>query len=924
MTRLLSFFDIEPILTPLQTGQLIITPNQRLASRIHSAYAIYCQSQGRKVVDAPQVYSLNNWLEQCWQRLLITADPLALKLKPLTLPQELTLWEQIVNESDLGAALLRPVATAQQAAAAYRLLVDWRLPVYISDSSEAMRQSFLADEDSAVLLTWIDQFEHRCADQGWLPSARRSERLLQAFEQAVLAPVGDCLGIGFEDIPPLQKAVLDAAGSFALFDAERTPAQVSVLECDSVDQEFVAAAVWAKQTLKNDPQASVAIVVPNLAQQRQQMQRVLLEVFDPGYNTPLNVQGGINPRRNLPFNFSAGYPLIEAPIIVAAMHALALNLQQIDLQMLEQICQSPFYQLGEADLACQSRLIALLREQREFTISSARFRQLADKVAASCDDKHWLFADALQQQATLSRAVANKQLTLGQWLPIISELLSSIGWPGSRTVDSIEYQQLMQWQQALDQLASLELVSAALGFNEVVALLRGIVSRQIFQPQTSDSALQVLGTLEAAGLQFSHIWLQSITDQQWPAAPAPNPLLPLNLQREKHMPHATADRELQYAKNLSHRFIHSAKHLIVSAPKVVDDNPAGVSQLFSQYPTITLEQLLGRSLQKLVPLIEIRRRHFEAKKLQTIDVGDAPPLLVDEKISGGVSLFASQSACPFRAFANHRLGLRALPEPEAGLNAADRGSLLHRALQLSWEKIKTQESLLALDDQQLQQLCFETSQYAVIELSQRKPVLSGKRFQQLEVQRLQQLIGAWLVIEKQRAAFVVEGTESRQQFEYKQLKLETRIDRIDRMTDNSLLVIDYKTGNANVSQWWGDRPDAPQMPLYSHLLERTDDQVGAIAFAQLHTSGCSFKGVGDEAFPEPALKWQDKTRADAGELDWQQLKLHWEKVLSVLADDFIAGKSAVDPKHDPATSAKTCQYCDLSSVCRVNHQELLP
>jgi len=76
------------------------------------------------------------------------------------------------------------------------------------------------------------------------------------------------------------------------------------------------------------------------------------------------------------------------------------------------------------------------------------------------------------------------------------------------------------------------------------------------------------------------------------------------------------------------------------------------------------------------------------------------------------------------------------------------------------------------------------------------------------------------------------------------------------------------------------------------------------------------KGVGAEQLPEPKLQWQDKYKTEAGVIDWDQLKQHWGKVLATLAADFMAGKASVDPKQP----VKTCQYCDLSSTCRIKHQ----
>ncbi|ARN75868.1 PD-(D/E)XK nuclease family protein [Oceanicoccus sagamiensis] len=924
----LSFFDVKPIWQPLAAGQLILTPNQRLASRIRTAYAIACGQINAPVVDAPAVYSISQWIDRCWQQLLGRADPLALTVKPLTATQEHALWEQIVAGSNLGAALLRPSATAQQAASAYRTLIDWR-----QDLSQAdLREQLTADEDAAVLLQWVDQFEQRCENHHWLPSAKITERVIQAFTQGVLAQEERILAIGFEDITPLHQHLMKSAGGYTEYSPLSEAASVNVVECDSSQQELLAAAVWAKHILKNTPQARVAIVIPDLAQQRQAVHRVLLEVFDPAYNQPLDELGAASPRRNMPFNFSAGYPLIEAPIISASINALSLAFQTVDIDTLQTLCQSSFYAQDVNDEELFSRLILAVREERMFELSVARFRQLAEKISIAYQQHEaeqqgiapeqiepWPFVTKLQAIAELSRShnLGQSRSAL-QWRETFEQVVDLLGWPGQRRLDSTEYQQVSQWQQILTEFSSLNFVTGAMSYSEAVTALRSILSRHIFQPQSADSSLQILGTLEAAGLQFSHLWLQSMSEKVWPPAPSPNPLLPFALQRQEGMPHASAERELRFARNLSQRFLASAQHIVVSSPAVIDDNPASVSSLFDAYPRSSLERVLGRSLDALVPLSEIRRRHFESQALEGFDAGLAPVLSAGEKVRGGSSLFASQSACPFRAFATHRLALRALPQPELGLNAADRGSILHRALELIWQKLKNQQALLDLSDDQLKQLCQETSRYTLNEFSQKLSHRLGERNQQLEQQRLQPLLLAWLGIEKKRADFTVTATEARQVFHVKDLTLETRIDRVDTLEDGSSVIIDYKTGNTAINKWWGDRPDEPQLPLYSMLADNGGDTVGGIAFAQIRADGSAIKGVGAEDSPEAALQWKEKYKTDAGVMGWSQLKQHWQKILSALAEDFMAGKATVDPK----APAKTCQYCDLSSTCRINHQQV--
>lgn len=929
MPRLISLFDVAPIMANLAAGQLILTPNQRLASRISTAYAIACQQQGQAVVVAPEVYSLDVWIQSQWQQLLQQGDAIA-RGAVLGSTQELILWEQLVSASERGASLLRPAETARQAASAYQLLMQWRvlrkidplqpslLAPDLAIAGQPLETLFHNDEDASCLLEWARGFEQQCADNHWIATAHLAGYCQAAFAEGRLDSPGTILGIGFEDLAPLHRQLLASAGEFSVVGEAAAAAEVQVVECESSNQELLAAAVWAKQQLKYDTDAVVAVVIPDLTKQRETVARIFQQVFDPDF-AAIAGDTAASGRKNLPFNLSAGCPLVQAPLIKAALDILSLANRELAIETFITICQSPFCCLEESDSDNIAALLTAVYEQQDPQLSTARFRRLAEQVSTA---EEWSFVGVLQQLAqSLRSSLTQKTAPLTVWSGLFQEALATAGWPGRRSLDTIEYQQLTQWQKSLALFEGLQAVVGDSNFFTALSILQGLLAQQVFQAQSADSPLQVLGTLEAAGLRFTHLWLASQSEKQWPPAPVPHALIPTVLQRQLAMPHATAERELHYAQNLGQRFSHSADKLVVSYPAVIDNNPVAISRLYASYPRCDIEQLLGRALSSLNPVDEVRRRCFKSAQLERFDPGNAPVLQEGQTVKGGISVFTSQSACPFKAFVSHRLGIKALPVAQLGLSPGERGSLLHRSMELVWKKLHAHSDLIALDDEGVQQLADEAVIYAVDGLSKNNRWLAGQRFNLLEKQRLSKLISAWLHIEKSRVPFTVDAVEAESQFSFKTLNIRSRIDRMDRLADNTLVIIDYKSGETSSNAWWGARPDEPQLPLYSHIASRQGEQVSGIAFAQLKRSRQALKGVGSEDNPEPLLAWTDKHRNDSGALNWEQLQLQWTRVLETLAEDFIAGNARVDPKKP----LQSCQYCDYGSICRVEFQSrLLP
>ena len=258
-------------------------------------------------------------------------------------------------------------------------------------------------------------------------------------------------------------------------------------------------------------------------------------------------------------------------------------------------------------------------------------------------------------------------------------------------------------------------------------------------------------------------------------------------------------------------------------------------------------------------------------------------------------MLADQSACPFRAFARHRLGAEALEAPEPGLDAMRRGQLLHALMAGVWRTLKS-SSFLSSD---LKPVIEKSAAEAVASLDLEGP------FAALETQRLVRLAGEWLEVERGRSPFDVVHIEQKRSLGIGGLELSGRIDRMDRLEDGSHAIIDYKTGSrVTASDWAGERPDDPQLPLYAVT---APEAVSALAFAKLRAGDMKFSGFSLKEKEIPGVK-QAKS--------WGGLVATWKAGLESLASGFAAGDARVDPKKGLAT----CRNCDLQPLCRVHER----
>jgi RecB family exonuclease len=285
--------------------------------------------------------------------------------------------------------------------------------------------------------------------------------------------------------------------------------------------------------------------------------------------------------------------------------------------------------------------------------------------------------------------------------------------------------------------------------------------------------------------------------------------------------------------------------------------------------------------------------------LETVEGDTAPPLGENRSVKGGMSVIADQSACPFRAFAKHRLGARRLDEVEPGLTDLERGTVTHTALEKIWGELRSQERLLNTPDAEVSGLVRRSVRHALAEkLGEGSQTLT--RIQDLEVRRLSGLILEWLELERRRPPFETVQIEAGQKYTLGGLEIDIRVDRVDRYRDGSLAILDYKTGiTSKTTQWETGRPDAPQLPLYSTMMTAP---VSTIAFAQLAAGELRFKGMSECA--------DSGMKPNEGYSIAEQIA-KWRGILHGLAEQFVAGHAAVDH------TEKACEFCHLNGLCRV-------
>lgn len=855
---------------------IILTPNRRLSSALHLLYREEQVKQGMMHWETPVILPIDKWFNSLYSLSLLQDDanfPLLLKEE-----QANFLWKDIVAKHPLLQDLIQTIATANLLRTAYELLILWQVKLTPQDCGDY--------QDYLILLECIEKYEHLCQENNWIDHTFLPTYLLNALtkysqfktnipERIYLA--------GFNEVPPLINSFFEALKKLNTqvlnLNLNKQAAAPKVIEFKDDLQEYRAAATFAKKMLAENNKTRLAFIVPNLSLVRDQVKKVFTEVFfqENQFNYDENI---------IPFNISAGAPLSTFKIVSIALHLLSLNYNHVSYDQFTIILNTTL--IGDyREMKARQNYAFLLKKWN------------IEQINLNTDSQYSLikYCPLLHKRMTNAiKIIASYQLKepINKWVDCFEALLGCYGFPGEISLESESYQIIEAFLQLLTKLSALQILTRKLNFQEALSLLKEMADEAIFQPKSPVTSIQILGSLEALGIPFDYIWLSGLDDLTWPQKPKPHPFIPKKLQQVYQMPHATSLREYQYCHDLMEQFKKSSKYFICSYAKSKDQLERYMSPLLYEYEPISEKTLqLSYSTSNFDKLIQ-------SKKLEYFN-DDKGAAIIGSTIKGGTYAIKTQSHCPFKAFTEWRLFAKSYDKPITSFNRLERGLLLHHIMNLIWQEIKSQETLLNLSDKALNFLILKFIKQTITKYARGKS--KSIAYLKLETKRLFKLIKRFLMLEMTRPPFTVVSSEEKMNAKVANLEFSLRIDRIDQLATGERLVIDYKSSEQKLD-WYNDRPSDPQLLMYA----MTQNPIG-FAYAELHSKEVAFSGLAKENINIKGIKEIKK------DLIWDDQFIKWEQQIALLCHEFAEGIANVNPQNKA-----TCQTCVHSGFCRIQEK----
>lgn len=862
----------------LERGGTVVVPSRQRAHALRLADAGVQLARGRRVWASPDTLPLEGWLTREVDRYAASGDGGRAGVpRLLTAAEEWLLYRQCTAEITAGLELVNRVTLAESLRRAAGLAAELGIDLRAVRGPAGTEVGLLAAVHREVM--------RRC---GALDAAPLSSAL------AGLPCVGDGRPVafaGFATPSPRLQAMVAARSQYG-FETSYPPAvdgpslarpRIEIAADEREELERIAE--WCQRRLRAQADARLLIQLPGSAGRRERLAALIRQALDPRAESAslLALEGG--------------QPLARLTMIAHALATLALLAgAAVGMESLLEWLRAPWWE--EPGAAARASLDLWLRERGPLRFDLGSLLVALRGAPGAPAGSTGALAARLEQAA---RALGASPADPREWSERFETALQRLGWPGAAKRSSAEQQTLARFHELLEELGQLSATARTVPLEVAVQWLAERASVTAYRPSDDDAAVTLSPAYLDPVVRYDGVWIAGLDADSFPQPVAPDPFLPLAAQIAARWPAATAAGRLQESKALLAAWRAAGGELVLSAPGRAQDIELLPSPLLEEWRTA------APSLAKARTSIWLPSRLHRPGWLEEWrdEVGVAWNSQLP--LPSGTRSLELQNLCPFRAYAELRLGSRELGVPEPGVAPDARGKLLHAALQQLWNRLGDSRALVSLSAAELDECLDSCLQAAVAELNVAAEESIAPRALRRECRRTARLIHKLLEIERGRAPFRVRHTEYSSRVQLAGQELRLRIDRLDALESGGLAILDYKSGQRVTPDWYGERPSHPQLLAY---LAAVGEDVLALATVNVTAREVRFDGiaVSEELLPRLAGVKRDGGEARAA---WRARVQEWRGRVERLAGAFATGQAAVDPKPG------ACDFCHVASVCRV-------
>tara|TARA_B100000029_G_scaffold513593_1_gene613658 strand:+ start:2805 stop:5459 length:2655 start_codon:yes stop_codon:yes gene_type:complete len=839
----------------LVTASTIVAPSSVLAKQTSIYLARNSLNVDSTAWDAPSVVSYQGWVRD-----LYALSEMKVTRQLINSSQARVIWQNIIERSSISHRLIGTSNVVNWAINASELLHKWAL-----DLKDL--EPWSKNREVNQFIKWKTQYELRLKDEGWIDAANAEIAIRNGITHKT------------DSIIRTIWAEIDANPSQALLLKELNKKTVNIKNWSPIDrkincsrimfhdeiEEITTAAIWAKEKIEADPKERLALVIPSLTSKYKEIYQLLNSILGSD-NEQLGTDGyGF-------YDFRTNTNEID-PTVGSALTVLSLFSREGNFYDFSRLLRNPLF---SSDTICLARRGIIEANLRRSIQTQLRFLDAFQGGGLS----DYLRKEDPKLEQALQKCIkrippVNTSLVPSQWVDIWVDLLQILGWQAQ----TLQTPGASCWESALNEFAQLTVVIGPISISRAINELTNILVNKRTNEALPINGIFLFQNLDSVGYGYTNIWATGLTDNRWPMAANPNPLIPLQLQRDLNMPLATPKQALSQSIDSINRLLRLSPQVTFSWHETSDELQVGPSSLIMTYPETTNSKLKSSSVFDICDKLD-------TNEIEVIT--DKPPALVGDLIKGGTKLLDIQSECPLRAFFDGRLGTNSLEEITIGVSPKNHGIAVHRAMHLlmqdkpckpdvrKWTVEERDKNISAAISLALEEMFGKTSSYL-------------RTIYSLQTKRMNLILNRAFETEIKRSVFDVSELEQERVHKILGFKVTYKMDRIDKlhMPDGTKInvIIDYKTGNRSSLKWFNKRLGDVQLPLYVLC---SADKTAGIIIATLAPDTVVYDG-----YWEPQELFPGRPKVLPLERSWDDQLIIWKDQIETLVDEYIQGDSRI-------------------------------
>lgn len=839
-----------------RSEQSIVVGNQAHQQVLNSAVNRRRKSSGAVAWRAPDVLTFDNVIDYSFALHSLSSKSGLGDRFLLSRDQERAVWVDVVSGDD-SEHLRAPEKIAELLQHAWQLKNFWQ----VANGDKAIK----CPPDVNAFVRWGDDFSRALKKIGAIDRA--------TFFSKHMNKELNYTAQGFRRPSPVLRGWLNQDKFlYAANDRLDTSSFVPHLY-DTFEDELHEAMLWAKRVWEHDRDSRVVVGIDSLSNHADEVYRCGADIF-----------GEVWGSAEMPYfdkyrDILGDYPSIQIALLVLDIRP------RCKWDTLSELIRHPLLKGFAQERHQRAVFDARLRDENRYELD---LPLIISRLEQSGDCLDLLEFFRLVQGAILTSPRRN---SLSYWISHFNKLLKSVGVIGLRDKTSSRNSLEVHWGRVCDQVTSLDAVMEFVTRGEALSILKRHVEQVTVFAGEKSTGIFIMPAEDAFIIDPTHLWVANASSKAFVSERMGTPFLPIQSQRLAGIPGLNPGSDRINIESTISMLTALGKERHVSYSKFEGDERLSFSPYFPK--------LAGAESEKIQKFIAPRWSQ-PAAKLQEYSDFIGPVLDSTEPLVGGVTVFYDQAVCPFKAFAVHRLSATPVFEPIRGISFREKGVLVHEVMNAFWRGLKLSSALQKFSPEEKLEYVKQIV-HGELKRDHFATSIEAELFK-IEIDRLIKLIQAWTDFEITLGPFRVISQEEKVSVNIFGVPVKIKPDRVDRLDNGDIRIVDYKTGSCSRTDWRGPRILAPQLPIYAifHPLFTAN----SIAFAHVNIV---------------KSRWIQLPAGDSLADEWSEWTSHWEQDIKILADEILSGVATPE-----IGERDVCAYCDqgTSSLIEVGADKL--